>query len=320
MGFHDVRMPESVARGYSGGPGFATVVQDTASGHEVRIARWAQGRHRYRAEKTALDAGDIAELKAFYLARRGALFAFRWKDHLDFTSAADGQSAPTDVDQVIGTGDGTRVLFPLRKQYDLAGLNPYVRPITLPVDGTVVVAFDGSPQSSGWTVNLTSGVVTFDGPPSLDVVITAGFEFDVPVRFEKNVDALFAPRIVSFQNYDLADIDLIEVRDETELPDPWNPRGATTIALMNASISLSPSMGYLLKVNPTTTVSAYLPNPTNWPAGEYHMVLVKSGASGTVQIRDHGGVAVGSPLAAGDRAWILLTDDGSGVKGWEVIA
>ena len=40
------------------------------------------------------------------------------------------------------------------------------------------------PQITGWTVNTTTGLVTFAASPALGMAITAGFEFDVPVRFD----------------------------------------------------------------------------------------------------------------------------------------
>jgi uncharacterized protein (TIGR02217 family) len=39
-------------------------------------------------------------------------------------------------------------------------------------------------QMSGWALDTTTGMVTFTTAPANGVIIRAGFEFDVPVRFD----------------------------------------------------------------------------------------------------------------------------------------
>jgi uncharacterized protein (TIGR02217 family) len=68
-----------------------------------------------------------------------------------------------------------------------SGSQTWVRTITKPVAGTVRVALDGTEQPSGWSVDTTTGVVTFSAAPGSGVAITASFEFDVPVRFDTDV-------------------------------------------------------------------------------------------------------------------------------------
>ena len=87
---------------------------------------------------------------------------------------------------MIGTGDGTTTAFQLVKRY-ASGSQTWVRTITKPVAGSVAVALNGTPQASGWSVDTTTGVITFTTAPGLSVAITAGFEFDVPVRFDTDV-------------------------------------------------------------------------------------------------------------------------------------
>ena len=87
------------------------------------------------------------------------------------------------TDQAIGTGDGATTAFQLVKVY-ASGSQSWTRTITKPVDGTVKVAIDGTEQTSGWSVDTTTGLVTFTTAPATGAIITAGFEFDVPVRFD----------------------------------------------------------------------------------------------------------------------------------------
>ena len=68
-----------------------------------------------------------------------------------------------------------------------SGSQTWVRTITKPVAGSVTIALNGAPQGFGWSVDTTTGAVTFTTAPGAGVAITAGFEFDVPVRFDTDV-------------------------------------------------------------------------------------------------------------------------------------
>jgi uncharacterized protein (TIGR02217 family) len=103
------------------------------------------------------------------------------------TSPACLQARQGPIDQAIGTGDGTTTAFQLVKRY-ASGSQTWTRAIAKPVAGTVRIALGGVEQPSGWSVDTTTGIVTFSTAPSSGVAITAGFEFDVPVRFD--TDAL----------------------------------------------------------------------------------------------------------------------------------
>jgi uncharacterized protein (TIGR02217 family) len=119
-------------------------------------------------------------------ARNGRLYGFRFKDWADFKSCLPSQT-PGPTNQPIGTGNGAATLFQLTKRYT-SGAQSWSRVITKPVAGTVTIALNGTPQASGWSVSTTTGLMTFVTAPAVGVAITAGFEFDVPVRFE--TDAL----------------------------------------------------------------------------------------------------------------------------------
>ncbi len=183
--FHEIRFPASVAFASSGGPERHTEIVTLASGAEERNSPWQHARRRYDAGLGIKTIDDLYAVLAFYEARRGQLYGFRWKDFMDFTSALPSQ-APTLIDQLLGSGDGTTSIFPLIKIYE-NGPYSYTRLITKPVQNSVLLAIDGVPQQEGtdFTVNYTLGTVMFiQAPPSLGVQITAGFKFDVPVRFD----------------------------------------------------------------------------------------------------------------------------------------
>ncbi len=182
MAFHEVRFPDNISRGARGGPERRTQVVELASGDEERNASWANSRRRYDAAYGIRRADDLAAVVAFFEARNGRLYGFRWKDWADWKSCLPS-GTPAATDQSIGTGDGTTTDFQLVKVY-ASGSQSWTRTITKPVAGTVKVAIDGVEQTTGWSVDTTTGIVSFTTAPSAGTIITAGFEFDVPVRFD----------------------------------------------------------------------------------------------------------------------------------------
>lgn len=208
MAFDAVRFPTNISRGAQGGPERRTDVVTTASGREERNSRWVNSRRRYNAGFGVKSLNDIQQVVAFFEERRGRLHAFRWKDHVDFKSCAVS-ATPSANDQTLGVGDGTTASFQLIKKYG-SGLRDYARVIAAPVAGTVLVAVNGS-ASNFFTLNLQTGILTFTAGhiPTMGQIITAGFEFDVPVRFDSDQLTI---NIANFQAGEIPDINLIEVR------------------------------------------------------------------------------------------------------------
>ncbi|MFZ5964716.1 phage distal tail protein, Rcc01695 family [Thalassococcus sp. BH17M4-6] len=209
MDFHEIQFPARLSFGSVGGPERRTDVVTLASGFEERNTPWAHARRRYDAGIGLRSLDDIAVLIAFFEARRGQLIGFRWKDWSDFKSCRPSQKPRYD-DQVIAIADGERTAFPLIKTYR-SGHATYDRPIKKPVEGTVRVGIQSDEQQDGidYTVDVTTGVVTFARPPLADVEISAGFEFDVPVRFDTD---RIQTSVASFQAGDAPDVPVVEVR------------------------------------------------------------------------------------------------------------
>ena len=184
MAFHDVRFPKNISFGARGGPERRTQVVTLDSGREERNASWADSRRSYDASYGIRSADQIAAVVAFFEARSARLHAFRWKDWSDWRSGLPSLPV-TPTDQALGAGDGAATVFPLVKRYT-SGPTTYTRDITKPVAGTVLVALDGVAQATGWSVDPLTGLVTFENPPGAGVAVAAGFEFDVPVRFDSD--------------------------------------------------------------------------------------------------------------------------------------
>jgi len=208
MAFHEVSLPARLAFGSTGGVERRTEVVTLGSGFERRSTPWAHGRRRYLIGANLRSLDDMATLTAFFEARRGRLYGFRFRDFADFKSCAPGAEV-TPFDQDLGAGDGLRTSFDLAKQVgddeDIAS-----RRIHKPVDGTVRVAVDGVELGSAtFEIDLTTGVVTLQTPPPTGAVVSAGFEFDVPVRFDADrIDVT----LESFAAGRMAAVPLIEVR------------------------------------------------------------------------------------------------------------
>jgi uncharacterized protein (TIGR02217 family) len=207
MAFDDVRLPTAISRGATGGPERRTDVVTTASGREERNSRWANSKRRYNIGFGIKTLQQLQEVIAFFEGRRGKLHAFRFKDFTDYKSSA-ATAAPQRTDQVLGTGTGAQAAFQLVKHYG-APSRDYVRKITAPVAGTVLVAVNGV-ASVNFTLNATTGVVTFNAGsiPAAGATVTAGFEFDVPVRFD--TDAITV-NLSHFEAGDIPEIPLLEV-------------------------------------------------------------------------------------------------------------
>lgn len=205
--FHDVRFPDDISFGSRGGPVFSTTVSQSLSGAEQRNINWQEARARYNVAYGVRDAASLQTLLAFFRARKGRAYAFRYKDWTDYRSSDDGtERAPTD--QVIGLGDNATTTFQLVKNY-VSGSEQHQRIITKPVLDSVIIALQGSELLGGFSVDTLTGVVTFDTPPANGVAITAGFDFDVPVRFDTDELSL---SLDAFRAGSAQAIALLEVR------------------------------------------------------------------------------------------------------------
>jgi uncharacterized protein (TIGR02217 family) len=209
MAFHEIRFPANLSFGSVGGPERRTEIVTLANGFEERNTPWAHSRRRYDAGIGLRSLNDVATLIAFFEARAGQLHGFRWKDWSDYKSCAP-LSLPGPLDQPIGTGDGVQTVFQLQKTY-VSGPQSYTRPIRKPVAGSVTVAIAEDPKVEGleFAVDIESGEITFNLPPDLGTRVSAGFEFEVPVRFDADT---IQTSVASFQAGDVPTVPVVEIR------------------------------------------------------------------------------------------------------------
>ncbi len=317
MSFHEVQFPVDISYGSVGGPGFNTGIVETDSGNEERVQRWAgSGRRKYNAAYGVKDMPTLATLISFHIARQGATNGFRYKDFFDFTTASDHQSAITSVDVDIGVGTGSQTQFQLIKKYT-SGPVTRTRNITKPVSGTTKVALDDVEQSSGFSVSTTTGIVTFTTPPANGVVVSAGCEFDVPVRFDISVDDFLPLTHDFFGSGSVSDIPLVEIIDETEVSEEFYYGGAKNHGAITASVTLSLQDGRVQSFAQTITgLSAILPDPVanNIPLGDPHFLINNIGTQ-SLTLALHTGTSL-KVMTANSLTTVFLGLNSSDVKTW----
>lgn len=204
--FHDVRFPVEVAFGATGGPVRKTEIVRLASGAEARNSRWAHSRRSFNAGTGIKTLDQLSEVISFFEERRGALHSFRYRDPLDFKSCRPSEQVQ-GTDQALGVGDATRTDFTLVKHYGSTGQG-YERPISHPVAGSVLVAVNGTPIDQS-AFDVIGNLVRLNVAPASGELVSAGFEFDVPVRFD--IDEL-SINLAKFAAGDIPTVKLIEVR------------------------------------------------------------------------------------------------------------
>jgi uncharacterized protein (TIGR02217 family) len=173
MAFDNVRLNPHIESGAQGGPGFKTTVISQASGKEQRQAEWLTERGQWDVSYGIMNKEDYTEIYNFFRNRRGRFRGFRFKDWADYEA----------TNELVGTGDGVTRVFKLFKDYGF-----YKKRITRPVAGTVSVTVNGTPKTTGLTIDTAEGLITFTNTeehiPAIGAVIRASFEFDLPVRFD----------------------------------------------------------------------------------------------------------------------------------------
>jgi len=206
MTFHETRFPTAIAFHSSGGPERRTEIVTLGSGFEERNAVWANSRRRYDVGYGVKTLDDLHAVIAFFEARMGRLYGFRFRDFADCKSCAPGATV-TPLDQPIATGDGSTTAFALTKTYT-SGSAGWNRTIKKPIENTLRIAIDGD-ETTAFTTDITTGTITFDTAPANGAAITAGYEFDTAVRFD--TDAL-SINLATFTAGEIPSIPLIEIR------------------------------------------------------------------------------------------------------------
>jgi uncharacterized protein (TIGR02217 family) len=163
-------------------PRFATRTQKAISGRELRVIdqvnpiwTWTLTYEILRDEHDTrgpggLGAGfdELRTLAGFFLQQQGGFAPFLFDDPSDDSTLA----------QSIGTGDSSTLAFQLARNF-----GGFSEPVVAP-NAVSAIYFNGVLQSSsGYTVDATTGLVTFTTAPPTGQAITADFTYYFRVRF-----------------------------------------------------------------------------------------------------------------------------------------
>ena len=320
MAFDEVRFPTDISYGSRGGPRFSTAIAKLRSGAEERVARFSYPLHTYEVNYGIKSYAQLVTVRDFFIARLGAANGFRYKDFYDYSTdpnATSAVSAPVFTNVIIGTGDGTTTTFQLVKKYT-SGAVTRTRNVTKPVSGTVKSGFGGVEKTEGthWTVNTTTGIITYTTAPTSGQSVTAGCDFDVPVRFGDDIDEAGLEIEADFFNGgSIPTIPLIEYFESAPSASDEFYYGGSSSFSFGANITITPANGRVIILSPTGAgLKAALPATTNIPDGGEHWFLVNTSGTNTVIITDNAGVTVFT-LATSGRATVVLGTVG-GVKTW----
>lgn len=328
MGFHENAIyPAKLAVGSTFGWGFATSIIETTTGSEYRTARREVVRHTGDLSTGITDPEDLLTLKRFHMARRGALNGFRFKDPLDHLSndldPMDPDTEITPQDQLLQLIEGETRKYQLTKTYsdDSGSGVPYIRKVTKPIAGTVVVSVDNVEQTSGWSVDTATGIVTFTNAPAGQV--RAGFEFHTPVRFDAEADRALEVAFREWKYGDIPRIGIMEVLDEgIQDEDAWY--GGASSHTITAPMDVTPLNGRVQSFthNATSSADRYVSLPKTdavEPGGPIFYIYNEGGNS--FAINDAAGnEVVAAPDNTSGSLWsILLAVDASGSGTWLAI-
>lgn len=182
MAFHEVRLPDEIEQGATGGPRFKTNVIVLASGHERRNIEWEVTRGIWDIAYDTSEKDFYETVITFFYARQGQAHGFRFKDWTDFEMAR----------QIIGATDGSLATFQTFLRYSSGGID-YDRTLNKLVSGSVQVWVNNVSIAEGggasqFAVNLNTGLITIGSTlaaqSGTDVEVLC--EFDVPVRFSSD--------------------------------------------------------------------------------------------------------------------------------------
>jgi uncharacterized protein (TIGR02217 family) len=317
MSFHEIQFPTDISYGSAGGPGFLTHIIELDSGSEERVSRWNTPRRRYDVAYGIKSNEQMAILLNFYLGRLGAAAGFRYKDFSDFTTAEDHVSAPADTDTELGIGDDAQVDFQLLKKYT-SGPTTLNRNITKPVADTVVVSIDDVAQPTGWTVDITTGIITLAVAPAAAESVKAGCEFDVPVRFGVEADQALQLVRNAYQINSLPSIPLVEIRDELVNTEDFFYGGGQAFAL-TADRAITLGDGRALSITPDASGHKItLPNLASLTGGGPYFYMENTSGAFTFEVRDTDDTLV-TTVAVSSTATLLISDDGAGNLTWLAI-
>lgn len=319
MAFHEVQFPTSVAYGSRGGPGFSTSIVEGDGGSSERISRWANAKRHYNVSPGIKSLAALSAVLDFYIARQGPAIGFRFKDLMDFTTAANHRDAPSSTDVLLGTASGTSGQFQLRTKY-VSGPTTVYRNIRKPVLDTTLIGCNGSTiATSNYTVDTTTGLVTVTGGLTNGQSVTGGCEFDVPVQFASELDTNFDVSQESYNRGNIPDIMLVEMVGDVSSPERFYAGGSSVIST-TGTLALSFAYGRVLIYVGNGAGTWLLPDPTDLELGGPYFIIYNFGSTTptlTLKTADNL-TTLPTTITSGKLGMLCVYNDGTANK-WALI-
>ena len=312
MGFHEIQLPTNLSYGSRFGPGFSTSIIELDSGGSERIARWPNARRRYNLKYAIKKLDDLTAVYDFYLARGGPLNGFRIKDFFDFASSSNHRNPQAFSDQQLGTGNGAQTAFQLIKTYT-SGSQSVVRAIRKPVAGTITIGNNGS-STAAFTLDTTTGIVTFNTAPANGNPLTWGGQYDVPVQFDGDMDEAFSVAYEGFEGGSLPDMLCTEVVQDVSTPDKFNYGDGEAVSF-TGTYRLGATSKRTQVLTPNASADVLLPDATDLDNGFPYFVIRNAAGAATLTFKKFDGSTTYFTMTAGKTAIVFLYPV-SGVKTW----
>lgn len=318
MAFNEVRFPTSISYGSTFTVSRNVRVVKLPSGSQEATARWNRALRMYNVQNGIRSLADLHTIRDFYIMRGGPLNGFRFKDWTDFTTNANHVGAPAATDVNIGTGDGTETTFQLRKIYKDDVVANENRPITKPVSGTVVATVN-EVTTTAFSVDTTTGLISFDSAPGNLEEITAGFEFDVPVVFGSELEEGLEIDYSAFEAGTIPAIPIVEIPDPDPLAGSFFFGGAANLGILGGDTTISLTLGRAISFDLSASGHKIgLPDATNLPTGGPYFYLTNEHGSRTVIITNFAGTTIVTQ-AADSTVVVLLGYNAAGDKTWIIV-
>lgn len=289
MSFDNVVFPTIENYGTSVNVTHRTNVVRLRSGATQQVSRSSSHLYSFQVDLSDRRLTTVADVRRFLIARRGAVRGFRYDFFMDRTTNADGRTAPTNADQQIGVGDGVVTQFQIVKEYGDSE-NTVVKRITKPVASSVLVSVDSVDQTSGWSVDDLTGVVTFTSAPAEGDIIRVGCEFHIPVRFSAETDRLYS-QIVEGVDLVNSSVGMEEILEH----DAWPGQrfvGGYYESTITADTSINLLRGSLQRFSASSSgLRLLLPESTSIPAGHFLLTIMVTG-SHAISVCDSAGTEI----------------------------
>jgi len=292
MAFHNLAIfPTDISEGSTCLLAGNVTVLRNRKGLEYRASPWNRQLQTYDIRYGLRKAEDVLNVIRFYSSRNGSEHSFKFKDPIDNTTAADGVSSPTNLDeywfQASADASGDYLYHQLFKTYSDNGFDKKI-PIRCPIAATVTILKNGAislTQGTDYSVNESSGKITFvSGRFVKGDILTFGCSFYTPVRFDEQSNISLLENISDWNDRELPEIRLIEadynaVPPYAEYKEFYNPGGAVNWGSISKNIMVSPVQGRAHYIIPTANIKVFIPCVNCLPSGYDILAIINAGLS-----------------------------------------